>query len=168
MDYKDGLTGVLNKNAFIAFLSKEAATPPSEKTRFLVCANIDNMKRFNIHNGHQLGDQLLKRFVDMAVSHFPNGLVFRYGGDSFAVAISGISQTEVARLAHQLCDKAKQDLAPTQPEHCGDKFCIGPAKISVSIGIAGLHSDETAEELIRRADDLIYEAKRTGGGQVVI
>ena len=120
-----------------------------------------------MHNGHLIGDEMLKRFVTIAKTLLDNRhMLFRYAGDSFAIASINSSLEEVQKLAQQLCEVMRNDLSPHQSKHCGDQHCMGPAKISVSIGIANSNQDTSTELLIENAERKMYEAKIAGKDRV--
>src|SRR6185369_5164108 len=164
MSNQDELTGALNKEALLNHLSQSVETARSNKTPLiLLCANIDNMKHFNAHNGHLLGDEMLKRFVSRAAPMLDQGqLLFRYGGDWFAIVISNKTLKEVALLAEQICNDVRNNLSPAQPDNCGRENCLGPAKISVSIGMAEFEKDMTPVALLKGAEEQLNEAKCAG------
>ena len=170
MSDKDELTGALRRDAFIPFLSAEIGkSSVTNMPFFLMCANIDNMKRFNMHNGYLLGDKLLANFVELANSQFDRRFpISRYGGDWFVSIFNEVTIEEAGHLTSGLCDKVRASLSPTQVEHCGDKHCLGPTKVSVSIGVAVWTKGKTVESLFREAEDSLYKAKITSRGKVCI
>lgn len=164
MEDRDTLTGAMNRIALQSYLPDAIN---KNKNVTLICANIDSMKHFNMHNGHLIGDEMLKRFVTIVEPLLDNRhLLFRYAGDSFAIASINSSLEEVQKLAQQLCEVIRNDLSPHQSKHCGDQHCMGPAKISVSIGIASSNQDTSAELLIENAERKMYEAKIAGRDRV--
>lgn len=164
----DELTGALKRDAFLPFLRNEIERASvANKPLFLMCANIDNLKRFNGHNGHAAGDGILSTFVELASAEFDGRFpIFRYGGDWFAAVLTGITIEEARRLALGVCAEAKNRLAPVQLEHCGDRHCEGPAKVSVSVGIAVWVEGKTVEGLVQEAEELLNGARASGRGKV--
>lgn len=167
---QDELTGILGWCAFHEFLPQSIDNAlKSGNNLYLLCANIDNMKHFNLHNGVSIGDEMLKRFttkVQPALSKHQS--FFRYGGDSFAIIGIDSSVETIALLAQQICDDSHSDLAPPQLENCGDKHCLGPTRISISIGIAKYEEDMTSDDFLRSAEKQVKEAKLAGGDCVFI
>lgn len=103
----------------------------------LVYIDIDHMKHFNLHNGYQVGDVLLHRLVTLVTSLQENHLaLFRSGGDKFALILSPRGYAEAGELTTQMLVRAHATLAPPQPIHCGDTYCLGPAKIGLAIGVS--------------------------------
>jgi diguanylate cyclase (GGDEF)-like protein len=170
MSDQDELTGALNRNTFQKHLSQSIANAlHSQAKLFLVCANIDNMKHFNAHNGHIKGNEILKRFVARVAPMLgKHQKLFRYAGDSFAIIGFDANAQEVAVLAQQICDDARANLSPPQPEICEYKDCLGPARISVSIGIVELEKGMTTGDFLQRAENQIFEAKSAGGDCIYI
>jgi diguanylate cyclase (GGDEF)-like protein len=121
--------------------------------------DLDGFKSVNDEHGHAAGDQLLrevaKRLTD-AVRE--TDYVARWAGDEFVVLLENIAPEAVERLARQLVD------AIEQPLHLEG----ATARISTSIGVALYYPEasETAQELLKRADVAMYNAKHAGKAQV--
>lgn len=165
---RDPLTGALNRNAFNTRLAEAIHEAGKTGSGFaLLYVDIDNMKRFNNHNGHLVGDQLLKRFVELVEPMLGNqDSLFRVGGDEFAIILPKFCREESLHLSQQICDIAREKLAPPQPVHCGDKHCMGPAKISASIGIGLFEQNMSAESLSEMVEKKMYDAKCAGRDRV--
>jgi diguanylate cyclase (GGDEF)-like protein len=135
----------------------------SQEELFLLCINIDNMKHFNTHNGHVLGDELLKRFVARTTPMLgEQQKLFRYGGDWFAIVSINKTLKEVVLLAQQMCNDVRKNLSPPQPDNCGCKDCLGPASITISVGIAKLETGMTVTTLMHSAEEQLNKAKCSG------
>src|SRR5262249_13046600 len=121
----------------------------------LLVADLDFFKRVNDTFGHDAGDQVLRRFADvLRLQSRQTDVVGRLGGEEFAVLLpetSGRSAQEAAKRIVEAC----RDI--TIDEQDGRVTC------SCSIGIAeAIRSDVSLEEILRRADQALYEAKREG------
>jgi diguanylate cyclase (GGDEF)-like protein len=164
MNHRDELTNAMNRAAFISCLTEKLKDAHAKNTNLAVlCVDIDNMKHFNMHNGHTLGDEMLKRFVVIVEPLLRSSyLLFRIGGDEFAIILTNMNREEILYLAQKICDISRRELSPPQPNNCGDPRCMGPAKISVSIGIAESRDDSTLEALWRKAEEKQSEAKCAG------
>ena len=135
----------------------------------LLYIDIDNMKHFNMHNGHLVGNEMLKRFVALVEPLLRDqDSLFRVGGDEFAIISPKSSREESLHLSQQICDLARDMLAPPQPTHCGDRHCMGPAKISASIGIGLFEHNMSAESLLQSVEKKMYDAKCAGRDHVWI
>jgi diguanylate cyclase (GGDEF)-like protein/PAS domain S-box-containing protein len=154
----DPLTGLLNRRAFIGELQRDIARLDRDaEAGTLMFVDIDSFKAVNDSLGHGIGDQVLVRLADMLRKLVrPSDLVTRLGGDEFAVWLSGADHMTAAERADHLCKAAPLDLQSILPE-------VFP-KLGVSVGIATRRpgSQESIEDLTRRADMAMYEVKRSG------
>lgn len=149
----DALTGLLNRRAFDEKLKQTFLHTMRQRNSplSLLFLDLDHFKKINDEFGHQIGDDHLNRTADILrkIIREDVDLVFRFGGDEFAVVL--FADYPLA------CDKARQMLKSMEEK--------------VSIGIATINQDTqddlTLEEFIRHADNALYEAKRRGRGQVV-
>ncbi len=145
----DPLTGIANRRTFLAGL--ERLTQKPESSFSVLMLDLDNFKQLNDQHGHLFGDRVLAKAASVLQSHLrPGDHVARYGGEEFVVLLPGAGLEEAARIGERLRE-AVREATPT----------------SVSIGCATRLDGESAEELIRRADHLLLEAKRSGKDQVV-
>lgn len=160
----DRLTGLHNRGAFDERLAQEASRARrSGRPWTLALLDLDHFKRFNDTHGHAGGDQALRalaRVLRGAVRR--EDLVARYGGEEFALVLpetpcaSAIDRLEAIRLA------VAGLLLPEQAS--GD----APARITVSIGVAGWPADGVdTREVIARADARLYQAKALGRNRLV-
>lgn len=153
----DGLTGVLNRRAFVERTTEElhrASRASSALT--LLYLDLDGLKRVNDTQGHDAGDALLLRFTDVVLAVVRDSdVVARLGGDEFAVLLP---DSDTAR-AHAVADRLIASLTDEG----------GEPPLRASIGLLEI-GDELAgqpvESLLVRADELMYRAKREGGHQV--
>ena len=159
----DGLTGLLNRKAFDQQIiecmneCKEFGTP-----LVFMLLDIDYFKKFNDTYGHQVGDQVL-RLVARTLTDNVKGRDFaaRYGGEEFAIILpdtpvsAGLKVAEILRKSVE----SKEVVNKASNEHLG--------RITLSIGIAEYTPGEEIPALIERADQALYEAKRTGRNRVV-
>jgi diguanylate cyclase len=159
----DGLTGIANRKRFEQELARavEAARADNE-TLSLLLADIDHFKRFNDTHGHQVGDQVL-RLVAQVFTKSVKGqdLAARYGGEEFAVLLPRTSLEGASKLAEQI----RQMVAGNRIRLRSSGHYLG--NITLSIGCAEHHRSEPIGELVRRADDALYQAKREGRNRVV-
>jgi diguanylate cyclase (GGDEF)-like protein len=150
----DPLTGLLNRRAFDEKLGQAFRHTMRQKTAplSLVLFDLDHFKEINDEFGHQFGDAYLNKMAHALRSAIREDVdfAFRFGGDEFAMVIFADH-----RLA---CHKATQVLSLMENK--------------VSIGITAINPDTpdglSLEEFIRRADNALYEAKRSGRGRTVV
>ncbi len=148
----DELTGAGNRRALTASLAQVDAGAPMA----LALLDLDRFKEVNDVLGHAAGDDLLRQVAQRLAADSPHGeLVVRQGGDEFALVLHGASGAVAAERAAL----AVQRLAA--PFRLGGK----EVSVAVSIGVAASpeHAD-CAEELLRKADCAMYQAKAGGGG----
>lgn len=150
----DPLTGLLNRRILAETMQREIRIAErNAKSLCLIYIDLDRFKEINDRHGHGRGDEVLKA-VGEAIRDVSRNvdLCFRLGGDEFCVILGDSSEAEARRV---YCDRLRRLLS----ERLGD--------LALSIGIAQTGPDDycTPEELIRRADKAMYEAKR-GARQV--
>lgn len=154
----DALTSVANRRWLETFLEEAVAKSHKQATPMCVAmADIDHFKRINDKHGHQTGDQVIKKFAELLSEHArPTDLVARYGGEEFAIVLPKTASGSAFQLAERIRSQF-QKIKLTDPE---TGKSIG--NVTASFGIAEIHDEETAMQLIRRADRKLYESKRKG------
>jgi diguanylate cyclase (GGDEF)-like protein len=161
----DPLTGLLNRRAFLEEMQRHVSRLDRENLAgTLMFVDMDGLKAVNDRFGHAAGDAVLAHLADMLRNLVrPSDLIARLGGDEFAVWMSGADHMTAAERAHYLCKTV-----PIEMHAVLD--ALEPGKdlpdTGVSIGIAKRRagSEETIDELTRRADLAMYEVKRGGRG----
>ena len=120
-------------------------------TTAMLLMDIDHLKKVNDSHGHVVGDQILKRITEIVNLRIRvTDSLYRIGGDEFVVILDGQDINHAAHLAEQLRTLVEaNELVPGQP-------------VTVSVGIAELKADESAEDWLHRADKALYGAKRNG------
>ncbi len=149
----DELTGVLNRRSGFAMLKQMEKACIRQRKTFSVCfIDVDGLKRINDQYGHSEGDIVLKAISELIQSSIRDGdAICRIGGDEFMVLFPGCDKTVAEKLIHGI-KKALIDKGNTM-----DK----PYLMSFSYGIEQMHAENplTLEDLIRRADHLMYHEK---------
>lgn len=151
---KDGLTGLYNRSAFdirindALKMSGEQGEPVS-----LILFDVDNLKWINDTLGHVAGDKVLKIVADCLRDAFrKNDFIARYGGDEFAVVFekldADIAKSKILNFRENL--KKKRFFSHQ----------VGDISVTVSAGVAFSGEGDTAEDLIRRADENMYRSKK--------
>lgn len=159
---RDSLTGLFNRRYLEGTLEREMARCKREGTPItMLLLDIDHFKLINDTYGHQAGDEVLRVFGRLLQeSARTEDIVCRYGGEEFLLVLPKMP-LDIAR------ERGEQLLKLFD----GTTISFGDLRIHVttSIGIAGapLHS-ESAEGLIRCADEALYLAKHRGRNQVVV
>lgn len=160
---RDGLTGTYNKRYFLDRLDSEIKFAQRHKVSLaLIMMDLDKFKAVNDTYGHLAGDKVLTSFAQMVQHGIRNEDVFaRYGGEEFAIITRSISRDHVLHFA----DRLRQTASQLVIEHEGIRI-----PITTSMGIATIPEDsvQTPEEFIQLADEMLYEAKRTGRNRVLM
>jgi diguanylate cyclase (GGDEF)-like protein/PAS domain S-box-containing protein len=158
----DPLTGASNRRQFMARLSEEFERCKRYNTSLvLLSLDIDHFKRINDTYGHPSGDDVLKELVALCMSTLRTTDLFgRVGGEEFQAALTqtriGAGENTAERLRRRV-------------EHCEVKTHDQTITFTISIGVTALApDDESIEGLLKRADDALYQAKRSGRNRVVV
>jgi len=160
--HHDDLTQLLNKQALTRELNK--LQPLQERRNddgfSLLFIDLDHFKKVNDTMGHLVGDKLLQQVAHrLKKSVRDDDLLFRFGGDEFAVILAqGYCANTIATTATRILQRLEQVYVIDE-----DKFRIG-----ASIGVALITDNNfSVSEIIRNADIAMYEAKRLGRGQII-
>ncbi|MBT2774623.1 diguanylate cyclase [Halomonas sp. ISL-60] len=159
---EDVLTKLPNRRALDERLPEAMArTRRSQQPLAVLFMDLDGFKAINDAYGHAKGDDLLRVIAKKLVSTIrETDYIARWAGDEFVVLLEGSEPTAIEQLANKLVKVVEE------PMIAG----TAALNVSVSIGVA-LYlpaSAETANELLKRADVAMYEAKRSGKAQVSI
>ena len=156
----DQLTGVLNRRGFVEYGKKAFAAARRNGTPLsLIMTDIDRFKRINDRYGHAAGDTALVHFARlMSESRRSEDVVARMGGEEFAILLPGTHLREAMTMADQL--RRKIGNSPM------DTTTVGLPMTS-SFGVAAISdSDSDLDDIVRRADNALYQSKRAGRNQV--
>lgn len=160
----DGLTGIFNRRYYDRFMEEQVLKAEREKNKCsVILLDVDNFKKYNDTNGHQLGDEVLKGIARVLKEGVrPTDMVARYGGEEFIVVLPNTNQ----RLAYLIAEKLREALeqAPFPKEETQPL-----EKITASFGVATfMENGETGEALLKNADHCLYLAKEKGRNCVVV
>lgn len=157
----DPLTGIFNRRKFLEQLDQcFRKYKRYNRPAALVIFDIDHFKRINDNFGHSVGDDVLCRLTrDCAVKLRAVDSLYRIGGEEFAVILPETEAKDACRQAERLRQIAEQ-------------LKIGPGEtagtISISAGVSDLlDMDVSIEDVMRRADAALYEAKGKGRNRVM-
>jgi len=151
----DPITGLFNQRHFQNHLSIEIdRAKRHQRIISLVMADIDSFKKMNDEKGHIEGNKLLQAIALALKDNVRNiDLVFRYAGDEFAILLPDTPK------------EGAKDVAERVRTHI-EKQKLGA---TLSLGVATYPEDSSSsEELIQKADQALYLAKRNGKNQTVI
>ena len=154
---RDGLTGILNRRAFIeqataAFdRAKDRNTPVS-----VIMIDIDHFKRINDRFGHDAGDRVIQQLGSIIGRN--GALAGRLGGEEFAVLTVGRTEAGAVVEANIIrCEFAQTEFR-----------CDGsPQFVTASFGVAEACAQDCLTQLLQRADHALYAAKDSGRNRVI-
>lgn len=158
----DALTGLVNRRAFEATLSRAAESMRAGLSRggMVLYIDLDLFKLVNDSCGHAAGDELLVRVGETMLRHAGDGTLARLGGDEFALYLPAGTLDEAIRRGHRLIDAILH--VPFSWD--GTMFRVG-----ASIGIVEIRPGmDTVSELLVAADTACYVAKEKGRGRVQV
>ncbi len=160
----DHLTKLPNRRYFREFFSREwKIAARNESSVSAIMIDIDFFKRYNDALGHQRGDMVLRKVANALKSITRRGgdLVARYGGEEFIVILIGISSKAALKLAEKM-RKSVEDLKIIHPDSSISKY------ITISLGVSTIvpANDIDCDDLVKAADEALYEAKRKGRNRV--
>ena len=159
----DPLTGLHNRRYMSGQLTAlvRRATHGGEPVSALL-VDIDHFKRINDSFGHAVGDEVLQEFaIRLATNVRAIDLACRYGGEEFVVIMPDTALGEAEAIAERL----RRHVA-------GSPFHVAgvddPLSVTISVGVAAtLDAADTAQDLLKRADDAVYDAKAKGRNLVI-
>ncbi len=151
----DSLTGICNRRYFLQRAQVELLR--SERyglSLALLMVDIDRFKRVNDTFGHAMGDEVLKAVVEACRQNLRKVDIFgRLGGEEFAALLPQTGQAGAQTMAERM----RQSVADIGIPAHGD-----PIRVTISLGLAELRHGESLDELMRRADAALYQAKDEG------
>ncbi|HET7717075.1 MAG TPA: EAL domain-containing protein [Bauldia sp.] len=157
----DDLSGLPNRTALVAELDKATAARRADLSPLaVVYLDLDGFKEVNDAFGHAAGDRLLKEVAEGFRERSRGHLLARVGGDEFAVVVTGPGAVKTA------CDLGWRLISFVREPFDIDGRMI---TIGTSVGVAVAESaDPSAEELLRRADVAMYQAKQQGPNRLFV
>ncbi len=156
----DALTGVWNRGALFDLLNREMERMKRSKAELSIAMlDIDFFKKVNDEYGHPVGDDVLKELaerVKTAVRAYD--AVGRYGGEEFLIVFPETDSEQGAAQGERI-----REAISNKPFNLAGQ----EKTITVSLGVATRKPKESVEELVGRADQALYKAKRSGRNRVV-
>lgn len=144
----DILTGMYNRNAFEQWEIKQGREIADIG---IALCDLNNLKFYNDNYGHKLGDQYIIDAADIIMKAFDNkGECYRIGGDEFVVVVHHISNFDIQKTKQKMCDmeneyNSKSDIL----------------KIEIAFGYtATIETDHQISDIMKRADQLMYQEKK--------
>lgn len=158
--YRDGLTDIFNKRYFFETLNH--ITNLTEQNYSIVIIDLDDFKTINDRYGHPVGDIVLKTIAKIIQNGTrSNDIVARYGGDEIIIFIQNFTDRE--RIRHRI-EVIREEIERTVITYEGISLSI-----TVSIGIYIKNNEIlTLDEVIKKADEIMYLSKNGGKNKVTI
>ena len=159
---RDDLTKLFNSRHFFEQIRSEIDRATRyEHALSLLLLDVDHFKNYNDNHGHLEGDKVLMQLGEVVRKCLrANDSGYRYGGDEFTVILPETRGSEAMTVAERIRDGFHALDFSTES---GKKV-----RLSVSIGITEIQPNETWENLTKRADAAMYEAKKGGGNTTVL
>jgi diguanylate cyclase (GGDEF)-like protein len=158
---RDELTRALNRRSLIEALERERARAERSGAPFCIAMiDMDHFKRINDSHGHGAGDAVLRGFSSAVHDVMRSTDVFgRYGGEEFLLILVGTEAAEALEAVERVRTAvAARDWSPAVPD----------AAVTISTGVAAFRKGEAIEQLLHRADQALYQAKRGGRNQTIL
>lgn len=163
MAERDALTGLLNRRAILAHLeAQHQDRRQAHQCLCLLMCDVDHFKSINDRYGHGTGDEVLRQVAHLLCGHLREGdRVGRVGGEEFLIVLA-TSDLEDAR---QVAERLRQQVSRMRVQ-AGEGVDLS---VTISIGLAQTrHQEEDWADVIARADQSLYAAKRAGRDKVVV
>lgn len=155
----DGLTGIANRHAMErALLRGWQRCSEHGKPLAVVMIDVDHFKQFNDSHGHQLGDVQLRRVAAVIAAEVSSvdELAARYGGEEFVLILPGVDGESARLRAERVRQRVEQATAAAGL----------PCSISLGVAATVPVAQGDPAQLVRRADEALYRAKRGGRNRV--
>ena len=159
MSLIDYLTGVYNRRAITDLLKKEIERSKRENKTFAVSMlDFDNFKRVNDTYGHDAGDEVLKKTIELVRNKIRYyDFVGRLGGEEFLVIFSNISKENALKAGERIRSAIENNIV-----HVNGK----DIRITVSQGLSIFNKSKDVDQLIKEADIALYKAKEEGKNRI--
>ncbi|MFN2363085.1 MAG: diguanylate cyclase [Halarsenatibacteraceae bacterium] len=167
LSFTDSLTGIYNRHYFNKKLKELLNLSIRGNTELsLIMFDLDNFKEINDTYGHQAGDKVLQMISQQAsqVLQRDTDFIARYGGDEFIIVLydTGLEGTKL------IAEKLKQAVESPRAIELEDNTI--EKSVKVSIGLTNILPEQTTsiEEIIKKADQALYQAKSNGKSKIII
>lgn len=156
LSQEDKLTKTYNRTKLDLTLEREYEKYQSaDKPLSVILVDIDHFKAVNDTYGHLVGDSVLVEVSTVLKDNVDrDDLVGRWGGEEFLIICKAAELSHAAQIARRL------------QERIAAKDFSSVGKVTASFGVAQLHPEDTADTLIKKADDALYRAKEAGRNRV--
>lgn len=159
---RDVLTRLLNRKYLSVVLNKQINYARNSTSAFAVLSiDLDHFKQINDNHGHEAGDLVLQQFASLMLNRSRAGdYLFRMGGEEFMMIMVDVNRDKAERAA----EKIRQLIAAETFRLPQDVTM----QVTASMGLALFNGHPDYQQLLRRSDTALYEAKHNGRNRVVI
>lgn len=157
--YIDTLTNIRNRKAYNEKIKEDLSLFKRYSTPFcMIIMDIDNFKSINDLHGHKIGDKVLIELSELIQSNIRNNdYLFRVGGEEFVIIFSQTSLDKAKVVSEKVRDIIENSLVT-----------IVNQKITVSIGLSEVKSEDSEDTIFKRVDNLMYKSKNSGKNKVTV
>ena len=157
----DALTNLANRRLMVERMTAEIASADRrDRPLSLILVDIDHFKRINDEMGHDAGDRVLIRIARSLASELrPYDTCARWGGEEFMILLPDTPEVAALRVAERLCRNIYNLQHTDFPSDI---------RVSVSIGVAEHKTGFSMEDLVKRTDTALYEAKAAGRNTAIL
>ncbi|MBA2780786.1 GGDEF domain-containing protein [Billgrantia kenyensis] len=158
----DELTGLFNRRYFMQRLVQELARYRRYgRSTSVVLFDFDHFKRINDTHGHPAGDQVLVKVGKLLQERLrTNDIPARLGGEEFVLLLPETGPEEAVEVAEKVRRLVMEQEYTSEEKHC--------FKVTITCGVSAFQDvEETVEAILHRADENLYQGKRTGRNRVI-
>lgn len=154
---QDELTGIYNRHYFNQNLKQEIKRHQRYQSPLsMAFIDVDHFKKINDRYGHDVGDEVLKTLTETVSTMLRESDVFcRVGGEEFVVMMPETTLQNATGIAERI----RQSVEKIHRDHI-------PERVTISVGLVELTPDETSAAFYKRADQALYQAKKSGRNRV--
>lgn len=155
----DPLTGLANRRFLQERLAEVLALARRKHSALaVILADLDHFKTINDNYGHDAGDRVLQKFAALLKENCrTEDLAVRFGGEEFLLLLPQSTAAQALQLAERIRGLLE-----------GADILGNDIRITASMGIAELAFEDTMDSLLKRADQALYQAKKTGRNRAVV
>jgi|GEM_PF-1771629 len=163
----DALTGIYNRRRLFQLAQREFELAERHRLPLsIILFDVDHFKNFNDNYGHDIGDEVLIQAVHCARAQLRSGdIIGRYGGEEFVVALPMTNIQNAEQVAERIRSAIEALRVPTAK---GNLHITISAGVTEMLNIQHNGSKQTLDNLVRNADEAMYQSKRAGRNCVTL
>jgi diguanylate cyclase (GGDEF)-like protein len=161
LSFQDPLTGVYNRRYLDQhFAELLEVSDLQNRTVCVAMLDLDHFKHINDQFSHLIGDQVLRQTAQLILGNVrKSDVVARFGGEEFVIILLNTN----LEAAYLLCERLRKSIEEFVWQRLDTQL-----KVTISAGLAAAKPSETVEQLLTRADQLLYRAKQNGRNQIIL